>query len=306
MARVCARTRLTAVDRGWHALTQLTQRHAHVPRRHRVRAVDLGVAASAQQRGVVAAKHDGRRRGAYVAVHRAVALRHGGGGNGRNCQAVPPAGGASVVGCALRCRYNVSIAQRTPPGPLAAATMKVSVKLSSGDKHDLQVEASETVAALKQRLAAVANLPEEQQRLVYKVRASFWLSRPACECSPACAVHAGAVRRGACFRTRRLLASTAWRRATSCTPCVAGATPARSASASLLTARRPFVRVRGTSGATLDTALTLRAREQRCNAAAQRGASACRARRGPSGLRWRRSRRRGCVALPQRKVHTVV
>jgi hypothetical protein len=217
-----------------------------------------------------------------------VAFRHGG-GNGRDCRAVPPARGVVpfLVGHS-RCRYNASIAQRTPPGPLAAATMLVFVKLSSGDKHDLQVEASETVAALKQRLAAVANLPEEQQRLVYKVRASFWLSRPACECSPACAVHAGAVRRGACFRTTRLWASTAWRRATSSTPCAAGATPARSASASLLTARRPFVRVRGTSGATLVTALTLRARAQRCNATAQRGSSACRARRGPAGLRWRR------------------
>ena len=48
--------------------------------------------------------------------------------------------------------------------------MLISVKLSNGEKHDLQVDASETVAALKRRLVTVANLPEEQARLVYKGR----------------------------------------------------------------------------------------------------------------------------------------
>ena len=48
--------------------------------------------------------------------------------------------------------------------------MQIFVKLSSGEKHDLQVDAAETVAALKARLATVASLPEEQQRLVYKGR----------------------------------------------------------------------------------------------------------------------------------------
>ena len=48
--------------------------------------------------------------------------------------------------------------------------MQIFVKLSSGEKHDLQVDAAETVATLKQRLATVASLPEEQQRLVYKGR----------------------------------------------------------------------------------------------------------------------------------------
>ena len=53
---------------------------------------------------------------------------------------------------------------------LRLARMQIFVKLSNGDKHDLQVEASETVVALKRRLAAVASLPEEQQRLVYQGR----------------------------------------------------------------------------------------------------------------------------------------
>jgi hypothetical protein len=48
--------------------------------------------------------------------------------------------------------------------------MQIFVKLSSGEKHDLVVDAAETVKALKERLAALANLPEEQQRLVYKGR----------------------------------------------------------------------------------------------------------------------------------------
>jgi ubiquilin len=48
--------------------------------------------------------------------------------------------------------------------------MQIFVKLSSGEKYDLQVDATATVAELKGSLAALANLPAEQQRLVYKGR----------------------------------------------------------------------------------------------------------------------------------------
>ena len=48
--------------------------------------------------------------------------------------------------------------------------MKVSLRLSSGGKFDIELDPSITILEFKELIAKEQNIPAEQQRLIYKGR----------------------------------------------------------------------------------------------------------------------------------------